>query len=1493
MQEGLEQPNMSDEGWRERGEEENSYLARRLSHEANTSIEYGEKTWTTAQTVRDLMQNHLDAETERYFHDISSLVFDDDVTEGGPDTSGKQEKSTTDFLFALYNFSKHVEDMTPRARVVSEEYLKQLSTNLSIKSSVMHDGVFSVSLFLEQAGQFSEQRPSVLYEITDTDTDESLGWIPYEALRDEPMYQEKRTGKFRYDIAGMKIVDHGSGYDSQLSALYLSSKTGKKHLRGKFGEGAKMSELHLLRHGAKMKMRSQYNVETEDGSEQNRLWQTKPQIVDGRLVSRGVEVEKESVGGETGSLVSIALGSADESFRREFTTNVDPRTDGLADNIAEFNSRGFAYPLPVGGPSLSGINIEGSGNVQFVQGLRVELATESFGYSQPWFSYDILDSSIIGGRDRNEIKQSIVEKINEFWKQNDDPELLRQLMHVVVYGKPGQSLASSGMELSFVEKTLESEPQDSTLQDSVQKTLDQALLEELSIEKGVPTLVVSRTFYDHKDWQEEIRFAKKRGYTIKITEASISSRGLEKFAKRSAGEYCILTTRDIDNEINQGKEIKEVEKNEFVEGEREYAIRKVFASAVKSLNTLLAVNNAKMKPLAFTLEFDVQEDEDDYGSQDDDDPLPLDSVGHYRSDREDYQAPIRGYGQNLLINPNRVSDPRVTDPRLLQRQIEIGLLSLFCDETEEGEQRFKETQRFLDSLVTKLIPPDSPLLRAIPDSFSYAKDPQVLTRLLDGMTDTRATKLETEKTVYDMYRRALYPELTLHEAKEILSQCEALRAHEVVRTLVGRVFLEYQVLTYFDDVKKSWEELRLSEGGHCATWNGKKVYRLPDGRYFVNAPMEEGAVLTEGEGKKREYIFNEGDNFLAIKQSEISFENYRTYGDSVKANRAGLVISMRKRDGGYGDQQERIDGVLSGHKYYPAGVANERSKTVSSGITSTAIPIEYGKDEWDNPVRVFQDIIQNHVDASVGDGGVTLTYEVERDGERMWVNESEIKETDSITGIVALDNGDGYAPSEIATMGASSKKSPLFAGKYGEGQKMVAAASLRNGLELEYQSVVKNNDVVQNWSAKAVSEPKKVVLGGKNVEKKLVAFEVQPLPQSPSMGSRTILRLPQTASPQEREAWSAWVSIIDPRSKDKSGNGGMSRYVRQLRSGGSREYAVGNVKLLLDEPGAVYENGLRINPDAEDKRGLPFGYDVPEIVTTRERNSYDPRRLDLYVKHLLAHIEDISVIEEVLKKIFSVGSANPQFDMGSFLSANSAAPLWAEAAQKLWPDHLIYSSRQLDEDIKGKEDYWGTPKDEWQKRNEAEKKEKAMIVIANLVHLDKEKLFDLSKNNYDNFARIMPTAEAAIDRMRTELLPISAETRRQLSNIVAESTRIFKEIYLDAKSTHTHAQLRQHPLGGAYRLDEKINSWSEASAVERNEHGVALAPIESAFHGKVDRGVVFNEALLMGSNRRVLAETSLHEMAHILTGHSDYTEEFVSVLYELARHLAITKERGV
>ncbi|MEK7505971.1 MAG: hypothetical protein AAB597_03725, partial [Patescibacteria group bacterium] len=1375
---------MVSEKWKPRGAEEKPYRARVVSHEANTSIEYGEKTWTTAQTVRDLMQNHLDAETERYFRQITATVFDEQgltpYLKAGDGAAARLK--IDDLLQAAHLFAKHVEDMTPETRMQSEEHLRGLARGLPIKDEVKEGEDFSPHLFLEAVRPLSEERPSVLYEVVDTKTKKSLGLIAHDTLQSEPMYKDTT----RYQIEGMKIIDHGAGFDSQLSALYISSKTGKKHLRGKFGEGAKMSELHILRGGASMKMRSAYSAKNGDGILRNRVWQTRPRVQEGLLVSRGVEVEQTGTL-DTGSMVSISLREAKENFRREFLDNADPRLGGLSKNIADFRSKKFVYPMPLTEKRLAGVDVSGDGEVQYIQGLRVELAKQAFGYDKPWYSYDFLDSSVLGGRDRNEINADIGNRIGTFWCHTDNSELLEQLVKTAVHGTQGSTKdPGSSSELSTLSSMLYAEGGKMQTHDNngpttievgrVQKILDEALLKELGLESGVTTLIASAKDYRDARNEKAFSYADNKDYIIKTTAGDFSNRVLRSFAARLPRTYTLLTLDDIEGMIYKDKkdrETKTEKDGKVIESPLEQEMRKVFTAATASVNSLIRA--AGKNPITFRLNFGRADRE----PQDFEDEK--ESIQGHDFPREGEDCPVTlswGEGGEVLvyIDAHNISDPRHTDPRSVQRQIEIYLLNASSGHLENiGDQTeaLKKSQRFLDALITKLIPENSTLLRAIPGSFEHAKDPAVFFRLMEATLNETGTKLEKEKEQYETYRKALETHLTFPEAQALQKSFENLDAYAANRIINSRVFLNDDILTHYNSEKKMWEEQRFTEMRLVTRWNGLPVYTLRDGRYFIPAPMEGGAVLSKGEGKKREYTFSEGNTLLHIGQFDVRFENY--HHKKVSAHPAGLVIS--KMDGHISEEEEYVKKQLAEYSYYPKGVFS-RGGRIAEGVSATAIPIEYGENEWNNPVRVFQDIIQNHIDASEG-APVRLSFEVEREGERLWVEESELFSSDSyasvkVTGLKIMDGGRGYYPNEIATMGASSKKSPLFAGKYGEGQKMIAAAALRNNLELTYQSTVQNDAETRSWSAQAVSEARSVALDGVEVEKKLVAFEVAPTALQDA-GSTTTLRLPLQITPEQEKRWADWVSIIDPRQRDsKSGAGGLARYVRQLRLPGSeRVHTVGSISVLLNEPGAVYENGLRINPQAESGRSLSLGYDVPEIVTTRERNSFNADRLKHYIQHALSHTTNPAVIDKVLQKIASGGSKTLDTDIGLIFSEyDSAAPLWAERARQIWPGYAVHSSEKTAEDIHG-DDGWFGPTSGVEEARQRERAENALRFKANLNHLDKGKLLDVPERSYRGFSNILPTAESLLKKLETTIVPASPAIKRVLGEVVAESANIF------------------------------------------------------------------------------------------------------------------------
>ena len=1427
------------------------------------------------------MQNHLDAETERHFHMLARAMFDEQVLKKNLDEKADAGVRTKmrDFLHRTYMFARHVEGMSAHARAMSETDLMNLATELPVRPEMLETGEFSPARLLEAARTQPEERPHVSFLVKDSVDNVPVGWVPYDALATEPLYRNRTGGGYRFAIEGMKITDHGSGFDSQLTALYLSSKAGKRHLRGKFAEGAKMSELHVLRGRASMKMRSTY--QTRNGGEvlKTRSWQAKPVLHDGKLVSQGVEVQGEE-DAQTGSSVEVLLKGANESFMNEFLENVDPRLRGLGKNIAEFGPSAFHYPMPTTASNLVGVNIRGDGSEQFVQGIRVELGEKAFGYEKPWFSYNFLDSSIIAGRDRSEVNAKIRERVHEFWYQNDDPTSLARLVEIAVRDAHRHGQKRAVPEIEALDGILHASRDAITVRDDsgprtfdverIGRIVDELLVKQLQLVKNQATLIVTNSQKNDQQFRETLLFAQYRGYEIREVMAEIGYGALKSFCVRLSPEYKVTTVYDIEAE-RQNNESEQ--KREIVEGERERMMREAFNATVLSVTNLLGA--AGMGTKTFTLAFEASHDEDvSRAYRRHSPPSPI--VLSHRS----------GEHYDVVVDPNDIKDPRLVGSRALQRQLEAYILSAFAGGDGESDQTeiLKQSQRLLDRLIKRLIPANSPVLTAIPDDIGYVRDASVIERAKTLMFDDRVARHERKKHAADLHEEAVSASLTFDDARQLLER-EDLTEPPTRFILQRRVFVENGEVGFFDEKARPMRQ-RLSDLPKVAEWRSLPAYALDDNRYFVLAPMLGGAVLAKGEGKKREYSLSDGERFLHIANPLVHYESYgESFDDRISVHPDGFVLNFAKnnKDGMRGlTPKERVARSLAEYTHYPAGV--QSIGRLFEGRARTSIPIEYGKEEWDNPVRVFQDVVQNHVDACKNGERPLLSYEIERDdGYRIWKKADEVLPTDTLVGVAVEDKGDGYLPSEIATLGASSKKSPLFAGKYGEGQKMIAAAALRNGLELTYESGLKDAEG-NAWRARAISESRTVVLDGEEVPKQLVAFDVET--REGLEGSRTILRLPDAPSSEQFALWSQWVSTINPWEKDARGFGGLERYIRQLRDPAKeRTESVGSVTILRDEPGAVYENGLRINPSAERGRNLAYGYDVPEVVNTRERNSYNSDRFLNYARHALARAKDPTILGDVLMKAMKSQLGN-DIDLTRIMYVDvHTHPAWESAAHELWRDSAVYSSQAIAKDIEGDRHIH----DAEDRRNDRARREKASRLKADLAHFDKKTLVDVPKDAYDGFAYLLPTLEEVSNRIRREAMEPPAHIKNILADVVANCTKTFAEMHGMAERELTKEQLQYYAISGSM-LQFAEELWGDAAVItRRNRDGVLLAPFDSPFHGRANNGIAFNEGLLLPGQKSELAETALHEVAHAVSGYNDYTEEFVGVLNELAHHLASKK----
>ena len=272
----------------------------------------------------------------------------------------------------------------------------------------------------------------------------------------------------------------------------------------------------------------------------------------------------------------------------------------------------------------------------------------------------------------------------------------------------------------------------------------------------------------------------------------------------------------------------------------------------------------------------------------------------------------------------------------------------------------------------------------------------------------------------------------------------------------------------------------------------------------------------------------------------------------------------------------------------------------------------------------------------------------------------------------------------------------------------------------------------------------------------------------------------------------------------------------------------------------------------------------------------------------MSHTTEQAVIQEVLNKAVSDGP-KPTTDTNLEIvlyGDDTATPVWAQVARKMWPDRLLHSSEQLRRKIAGQSDV--IVFDAEDEARHVKEMEEAVTLLANMRHIENGRLFDVSPKLYDGLSRLLPTAKDFIGKLTNEVLPAPPAVRAVLSRVVAESVTTLSEMFREAEGNMTREQLRMYPLMSEL-VRGSVARWGDARVIEERD-GVAIAPFGAPYHGKAEeKGVVFNEELLLPGQERNLAHIGLHESAHLVSRASDYTEEFVEVLYELCRHLAGSK----
>ena len=135
--------------------------------------------------------------------------------------------------------------------------------------------------------------------------------------------------------------------------------------------------------------------------------------------------------------------------------------------------------------------------------------------------------------------------------------------------------------------------------------------------------------------------------------------------------------------------------------------------------------------------------------------------------------------------------------------------------------------------------------------------------------------------------------------------------------------------------------------------------------------------------------------------------------------------------------------------------------TKTSYEIETSLTLDYRRSAW-GIERIVLDSISNHLpEDSKGTG---TSVRLKQDGH--FVDLKDADRSKPTEEVVFEDNGSGYDAGLLSVLFSPKAADALSVGQFGEGLKMVSAAALRNGLNVEYIS--------RNWRASPYTKPETI-----------------------------------------------------------------------------------------------------------------------------------------------------------------------------------------------------------------------------------------------------------------------------------------------------------------------------------------------------------------------------------------------------------------------------------
>lgn len=263
----------------------------------------------------------------------------------------------------------------------------------------------------------------------------------------------------------------------------------------------------------------------------------------------------------------------------------------------------------------------------------------------------------------------------------------------------------------------------------------------------------------------------------------------------------------------------------------------------------------------------------------------------------------------------------------------------------------------------------------------------------------------------------------------------------------------------------------------------------------------------------------------------------------------------------------------------------------------TSLTLEYEKERW-GIERICLDGIQNHLPTDSKGEQVWVSCLV---GGK-WISAAEAKSRlDEIKAVRFADDGVGFDVKNLALLYSTKAGEQESRGQFGEGMKMVAAAALREGLDLEYES--------QGWRARPVAKPVTIydTRHQKQQSVEQLAFDVQHLAGKPMTGSRTTFSRPTRTFIRE---------VLD-----------MEQKVLAIRKNYRPVFACAAGQIVDMEPRKFFAKGIFVA-----SKNTLFSYNFDDVETNRDRNAIVADDLDKRITAILSELSRKNVIKTLLKK---------------------------------------------------------------------------------------------------------------------------------------------------------------------------------------------------------------------------------------------------------------------